>query len=430
MNPASLSDRGKSAAVSPLRADFELFDEVMQDHYDAATNPNGKIPLCIAENVLGWPPLRDKLRAISQEKIPPDWVGTYTSILGHPDFRAALAHFLTRRLGGDALNPANLVVSAGATATIELSAFLLADADDYAVIPAPAYTAYTPDLGNRAGVRRYDLQVAASDEHPGYYDLKRTDLDAAYEELGEKFRLLILTQPNNPTGQVYAADQIHEAVSWCEERGIHCIVNEIYALSLIDQNHAAVAQDYPARQWFVSCLPQLVARRSDYFHWWYSFSKDFGVSGLRMGALYSTNDALIKAWGNYGAPGTTSNHTQWLLTELLSDEAWLTDWFTNKIPLTDSYAEVVATFKKLNVRYTPAVGSLFVWFQLADRLRADTDGAWEELWRDIYERTGLLLTHPLGMGGNERGWFRLVYSGVPIATLRVALRRLEAYLAQ
>jgi hypothetical protein len=47
---------------------------------------------------------------------------------------------------------------------------------------------------------------------------------------------------------------------------------------------------------------------SPYLHWWYSFSKDFGISGLRVGLLYSHNTALLEAWGNSGAPSITSNY--------------------------------------------------------------------------------------------------------------------------
>ncbi|NJC25459.1 aminotransferase class I/II-fold pyridoxal phosphate-dependent enzyme [Neolewinella antarctica] len=427
MNPASLSKRGRTAATSPLRADFELFEAVMQNHYHPEDNPTGAIPLCIAENILGWAPLRDKFREIVAAKTTPDWVASYTSTLGHPEFRAALAQFLSKHLGGDSLNPETMAIMAGATATIEMTAFMLGDPGDVAVIPAPAYTVYTGDIGNRAGMERYDLHLADSEEHPGLFNLRTQDLDASYAELGERFKLLILTQPNNPTGQVFTEDQIFDAVTWCEERQIHCVVNELYALSLIDQSHPVIADDYGDRQWFVSCLSQLEQRRSDYFHWWYSFSKDFGVSGLRIGAMYTKNEALIKAWANYSAPGTSSNYVQWLLTELLNDGDWAINWIREENRLTESYVEVIKTLRALAIPYTPAVGSLFVWFDLSGRLTADTDEAWVALWEEVYDRTGLLLTHPLGMGARKRGWMRLVFSGVPRATIRVAMRRFSEY---
>lgn len=427
MNSTSLSKRGQHAAKTPLRADFELLDQAVQNEYHPTRNPQGAIPLCIAENLLGWEKLRDKLQQIAATKQTPDWVASYTSTLGHPDFRSALAKFLSKRLGGNELNPDTMAISAGATATIEMTGFLLADAGDVAVLPGPAYGGYKPDLVNRAGMDLYHLNLADSDEHPGTYHLQTKDLDSAYEALGDRFKLLILTQPNNPTGQVFTEDQLFAAVSWCEERKIHCVVNEIYAMSLIDQERPAIADDYEDRQWFVSCLPQLEIRNSAYFHWWYSFSKDFGISGLRVGVLYTKNEALIKAWANSGAPSISSNYTQWLLSELLQEGEWIEKWMKVDRDITDSYTIVIQTLRDLKIPYTPAIGSLFVWFDLSNRLSADTDEAWEALWLDIYESTGLLLTYPIGMGGESRGWFRMVYSGVSRGTIEEVMLRFRKY---
>ena len=428
MNIQSLSRLGQRAITNPIRADFDFFDEVMQDRYNVSTNPNGKIPLCIAENVLGWDALRRKLSEISRENVVPDWVAGYTATVGHPDFRAALAKFLTRQLGGQGLDPDGLAISAGATGVIETTAFLLGNPGDYAVIPGPAYSVYANDIGNKAGLERYDLHLDTLRNHTGAYRLTASDLDRAYADLGARFKLLILTQPNNPTGQIYLEEDILNAVAWCETHDVHCIVNEIYALSTIDQTNPALVQDYDNQQLFVSCLPQLEARKSDHFHWWYSFSKDFGVSGLRIGVLYSENKALLKAYANYSAPVTTSNHTQWLLSELLKEIEWIEKWMATERNVTNPYLRVVQVLRHAEIPYQLAIGSLFVWFDLSSYLSDDTDAAWEELWRDIYHQTGVLLTYPLGMGGPRRGWMRLVYSCVPRPELDEALSRLAKYL--
>ena len=428
MNTQSLSLLGQRAVSNPIRADFDFFDEVMQDRYEASTNAGGKIPLCIAENVIGWKALSQKLSEISRDNPLPDWVAGYTATVGHPDFRAALAKFLTQQLGGRSLDPDCLAISAGATGVIETTAFLLGNPGDYAVIPGPAYSVYTGDIGNKAGLRRYDLHLGTRADRTGIYRLTTSDLDRAYADLGNRFRLLLLTQPNNPTGQIYLEEDILNAVAWCEDHDVHCVVNEIYALSTIDQTEPALLEDYDSQQVFKSCLPQLEARKSDYFHWWYSFSKDFGVSGLRIGVLYSENRALLNAYANYAAPVTTSNHTQWLLSELLKDGTWITNWMVTERDITQSYLRVIRILRRAKIPYQPAVGSLFVWFDLSTYLKEDTDAAWEALWRDLYQQTGVLLTYPLGMGGPRRGWMRLVYSCVHQAELDEALSRLAGYL--
>lgn len=422
-----LSTRARAALNSPMRADLDLFERAMDNAYHLEDNPDGAIPLCIAENLLSWPALRDKFQRIVATRTTPDWVAGYAPTLGAPEFREALAGFLSKHLGGNALNPETLAIAGGATAVIEQTAFLLGNPGDVAVIPAPTYAVYAKDVGNRADMEVHYLHLPPHPESPCRYQLTTSDLDAALAELGNRFRMLILTQPNNPTGQVFTEDNIYACLNWCEEHRVHLVVNELYALSLIDQSHPDLIDEYPGREWFVSCLPLLEARGSDYFHWWYSFSKDFGISGFRLGALYTKNERLIKAWANNCAPSIAGNYAQWLLTELLNDGDWAINHIRN-IPLTESYTTVIRSLRSRNIEYIPAVGSLFVWFNLAPYLNEPSHEAQEDLWTEIFEQTGVLLTAPGGMGTPEPGWFRLVYSGVDRSTLTVAMNRLLGFL--
>ncbi len=430
----SLSQRGISAISQPLRADLDLFYEGMEDRYDEHDNPGGKFLLCIAENLLNWPEMEAKLREIAAGQIP-EWVPSYTSILGAPPLREAAAGFLERHLSGVPLNPERLAIAAGDAAVIEMCAFLLGDPGDVVVIPSPAYMAYTPDIGNKANLKRYDLHHLAPATHPStsvrasYYDLTIEDLDRAYAQLGDRFRVLLLTQPNNPTGQVYTPSQIGEFADWCINHKIHLVSNEIYALSLLNQDHEDIAADYSEQVVFTSLLRLLEEKQSDYLHWWYAISKDFGLSGLRMGMAYTHNEGLLQAWGNYGATSMTSNHTQWMIAEIFLDTNWTPKFIErNQQRLTESYAVVVRMLKRHKIPYAHALGSLFVWLDFSRFLRADTEEAELELWRDIYDHTGILLTSPVGMGSQERGWLRLVYSCVSTEALGVAMRRLEQWI--
>jgi len=424
----SLSKRGQAALNQPLRADLDLFFSAMEDQYHPTDNPDGKLPLCVAENLHQSERMREKLRQIAAGPIP-DWVPGYTAILGAPELRQATCQMLERLLDVPGLDPENLAAAAGAAAVIELSALLLGNPGDYVVIPGPAYMAYTPDLGNKAGLKRHDLHARKPGMHE-HYDLDTGDLDRAYAELGDRFRILLLTQPNNPTGQVFTADQLEIFADWCIERSIHLVVNEIYLFSRFDQSHPVLRQ-YLFREAaipFQSFLPILNRRQSPFLHWWYAISKDFGLSGLRLGFAYTCNEDLLKAWGNYGAPSMASNHTQWMLAEVFRDTEWTMDFLSrSQVSLTESYATVIQALEG-KVRYSSAVGSLFVWFDLSAYLAEDTLAAEQALWRRIYDETGILFTAPDGMGSPERGWFRLVHSCVPLDSLRVAMQRFSEWL--
>jgi len=137
--------------------------------------------------------------------------------------------------------------------------------------------------------------------------------------------------------------------------------------------------------------------------------------------LYSRNSDLVQAFGNLGAPHTVSNHTQWLLSQVFADDAFLTAFAkTNQALLTEAYATVISSLRAQHIAYVPARGSLFVWAQLNDNPKKSD----EDFWRELYESTGILLTSPNGFGHSSSGWLRIVYSCVSTSTLQEALRRL------
>ena len=419
-----LSQRGTRKADQPLRPDIDLFREAEENAY-GPDNPDGAITLCIAENLLQWPRLRDKLRRITSERAWPDWMAAYTQLGGHPDFREAVAGFVGAHIAGRKLDPANFCASAGATAVVEVSAMVLGDAGDYAVFPAPAYQAYAPDVANKAGLQRYDIRHYQASFGTEYHPLSVHELEAAREALGDQFRVLVLTQPDNPTGAVYSADQLRTFADWCIANRIHLVVNEIYALSQLDPAAEGVRNKAP----FTSFLPLLEERDSPYLHWWYSFSKDFGLSGFRIGLVYSRNARFRAAYTNYNAPHQVSNLTQWVVAELLGETSFVTDFQAeNRRLLTESYLIVTRTLDRLGAPYTAARGSLFVWADLSGYLPERTPEAAEQWWKSLFEQTGVLLTAPGGLGQPDAGWFRIVYSGVDPSALREAMGRIERYL--
>jgi len=429
----SLSLRGTRAASSPLRIDYDAFQEAMECPYDPVLNPEGVLALNVAENRLGWSDLRSKLEAISASVPIPDWVPGYSLSRGAPEFRQALASFLSVHLTGCTLDPECFGVSAGATGVIEMTSFFLADPGDVAVIPAPCYPVYRQDIGNMAEVERYDLVTHhdLSDIASGPR-LEVPDLERALSEIeasGRNMRMVILTTPDNPTGGVYSERTLREIARWCVASEVHLVVNEIYGLSTIDTTHGDLERDYGDVPRSVPFAQIMADERSDYLHMWYALSKDLGVSGLRTGAIYSHNADLITGWENLNLTHSVSNHTQWLLSELLSDQEFMAEYIEeNRRRLTDAYASVIRTLRRVGVPYVPSRGSLFVWLDLSEFMSGDTDEAELALWDDLHRTAGILLTPGVGFGHSGRGRFRLVYPCVSRPELSVALRRLEDFI--
>ncbi len=428
---SSISKRGQVISQSPLRTDLDISFEAQKDQYHPVENPEGTFPLNIAENRLQWPLLKKQFQAICAQNIIPDWVLGYTSPLGDMYFRKAIGEFYEQYLCSSKINPEQLAVSPGATGIIELSALILADTNNMCAIPAPAYPVYEKDLQNIAEVRRFDI-INDSEER----DLKKinpitlNDIKKAHKRIkknGERLKMLVLTSPDNPTGIKYSSKQIKKIAEWCIEKRIHLIVNEIYALSTININHPAIQVDYKQSK-FQSFLDIMSEYQNDYLHHWYSLSKDFGISGFRVGIVYTHNVDFIKAYENLNVGHTVSNHTQWMLAEFLKDHRFIDQYVAdNQHLLTQSYVAIISLLQKYKIPYAPARGGLFIWVDLSQFLIKHTAESDANFWLDLYKKTGVLLTPGNGFGHRAFGKYRLVYPYINIEDLNVALNRLEKY---
>jgi len=280
---------------------------------------------------------------------------------------------------------------------------------------------------------RYDLQTHFDIKEIGsnapvtveMLDKVKNDLDAQ----GKCFKLLLITAPDNPTGVCYSKYQLDNLASWCIKNKVHMIVNEIYGLSTIDITDTTLKEEYDHSLEIASFAQLMQKHKSDYLHLWYAMSKDFASSGLRIGILHSLNEAFMEGFSNANIPHMVSNHTQWMIGKLLSDDVFLNDYIpNNRINLTKSYKLTIETLKKLDIEYVPIRGSFFVWADFSKYLTGQTQDAEDELWLDIYKETGIVLTPGKGFQHQKKGLFRIVFTAVPYDHLEVAMKRLTQHL--
>lgn len=433
MMNASISQRGLAASKSVLRVDLELYFEAVGNLYHKTENPTGAFPLNVAENRLAWPLLKKKMEDLAVQHPIQDWVANYTDTTGAPTFRKVVADFQSRFLTGCEIDPDHLCLSPGATSVIDLSSWILGEPGDVAVFPAPCYPVYRQDIGNKSGLERFDLvthhELSALQNGPLLTVQHLDDALKQIQQAGKRFRMLVITNPDNPTGGMYSRQQLEDYTDWCLRHNIHLIVNEIYGLSQIDTHHADISGDYAQPFAFYSFANIIQERKSDYLHHWYALSKDFGASGFRVGMLYTLNKTFREAYNNLNAPSMISNYAQWIFELVLSDHAFVQEYInTNQNMLTENYVATIRLCKKMNIPYAPARGSLFVWLDMSEFLDDNTEESEHLLWSDLYKETGILLTPGDGFGNTKRGQFRLVYSYTQINDLLVALGRLGNYI--
>ncbi len=428
-----LSLRGQRAAETTPRIDLKVYFEALSNLYHPGSNPTGAFPLNMAENKLCWHLLKAKMKEVCSERIIEDWVPGYTSALGEEDVRTSIANFLTNFLAKVEIDPNTLAISSGATAVIETSAFLLCGPGDVVAFPAPSYPVYKQDISTFPQLSRYNITTHYHlDEVVNRPILLEEDLERSYrsiKENGGQLRMVVLTHPDNPTGRIYKEEDLQWIADWCIERRIHLVVNEIYGLSLLNISHSELQEDYNDPCPFRSFAEIMKDRKSPYLHQWYAFSKDFGISGLRVGVLHSHNEHLIRAYGNVNLSKMVSNHTQWIIKYILDDTNFLTDYIDeNRRLLTKAYLIVVKTLRQLQIPYLPSRGSLFVWIDLSEFLQSSTQEAEEDFWMKLYGETGILLTPGSGFGHRKKGQFRVVCTFLPIDHLTEAMKKFKYFI--
>jgi aspartate/methionine/tyrosine aminotransferase len=183
----------------------------------------------------------------------------YTNATGLPKLRQAIAHWYGTRFGVD-VAASRIVVTAGASAALQLATLALVDPGDEWLLPDPSYPCnrhFVAAAGGRA------VLLPAGPEH-------RFQLDAAAVQgaWGAHTRGVLLASPSNPTGTSIERAEMQRIVQAVRERGGVSLVDEIYLGLSYDDAFGHSALEHGQDLIVVN-----------------SFSKYFGMTGWRLGWL-------------------------------------------------------------------------------------------------------------------------------------------------
>jgi aspartate/methionine/tyrosine aminotransferase len=183
----------------------------------------------------------------------------YTQATGLHELREAIAGWYAQRFGLD-VDPGRIVITAGASAALQLACLALFGPGDEVLMPDPSYPC------NRHFVAAADARAVLLPAGPeARFQPDAASVAAAWTAAT---RGVLLASPSNPTGTSIAPQALAEIVAAVRARGGVTIVDEIYlGLSYDDRyGHGALA------------LGDDVISVN-------SFSKYFGMTGWRLGWL-------------------------------------------------------------------------------------------------------------------------------------------------
>jgi aspartate/methionine/tyrosine aminotransferase len=146
-------------------------------------------------------------------------VTQYTSALGIHALREAIAaHY--QHAYGLTVDPARIVVTAGASAALLLACTALVDRDDEVLMPDPCYPC------NRHFVTAAEGKPVLVPSGPeARFQLTAADVERLWTD---RTRGVLLASPSNPTGTSIEPDELKRIVHAVRARGGFTIVDEIY----------------------------------------------------------------------------------------------------------------------------------------------------------------------------------------------------------
>ena len=226
---------------------------------ESAAGQRPMIYLNIGEPDFTAPPLVQQ----AAERAIRDGRSQYTQALGLPALREAIAGWYGTHFGAT-VDPARIVVTAGASAALQLACLALIDAGDEILMPDPSYPCNRQFVQAAEGTAR---MVPCGPEQR--FQLSAEQVRAHW---GERTRGVLLASPSNPTGTSIARDELQRIAATVRERD---------GITLIDEIYLGLSHDAAFGQTALT-LPEGLGDTVISVN---SFSKYFNMTGWRLGWL-------------------------------------------------------------------------------------------------------------------------------------------------
>lgn len=184
----------------------------------------------------------------------------YLPTQGLPELCEAVAAFYRDRFGYN-FSAENVCIGPGSKELIFQTLYLM---EGPLLVPAPSWVSYGP----QAALRGKEI-VQIPTKRKNCYRLQVADLDRVAHKLGQQQKLLIINNPNNPTGCIYSKNELKELAKICRAYQIIVISDEIYAMiDFTNNQHSSLAHYYPEGTIVTGGL-----------------SKSFAAGGYRLGIM-------------------------------------------------------------------------------------------------------------------------------------------------
>jgi aspartate aminotransferase len=212
-------------------------------------------------------------------------VFAYSPSAGTPECLATFVEYY-RRLGVS-LSADELIATTGGSEAVFFAMMACGNEGDDVLLVEPFYTNYQA-FATMAGLRLVALTCRGED---GFHLPPR---EAWEKALTPRTRMVLLCNPNNPTGTVYAPEELRAVAAFCRDHGLFLISDEVYRELVYDGRTLESALTLRGFEQNVVVVDSL--------------SKRYSACGIRLGCLATRNRdvygaCLRMAQGRLSPPG-------------------------------------------------------------------------------------------------------------------------------
>ena len=186
----------------------------------------------------------------------------YGPTAGIPELRKAVAERFSKygELTGDNI----MITPSGSSALLEITMSVVNPGDDV-LVPSPGFVIYGPHA-QLAGGTYTEYKLTDGDFQP--------DIDDIQSKITSKTKMLVVTNPSNPTGGVLNEQSYKALCDIAEDKDITILADEVYESFIYEGKHHS----------FMNQLDKAIVASG--------FSKMMAVTGWRMGFLCASKEMM------------------------------------------------------------------------------------------------------------------------------------------
>ena len=268
-----LSSRAKSVSPSLTLAITAKAKKMKQEGVDVISFGSGEPDFDTPDNIKS-----AAIKAIQQG------FTKYTAESGTDELKKAICEKFQKD-NGLTYSPSQIVVSCGAKHSLYNIIQAVCEKGDEVIIPSPYWLSY-PEMAILAEAKPVFIET---DDSSGF----KISLPAIKKAITKNTKVVIINSPSNPTGSIYAKEELKEIGKLLSEKEILIISDEIYEKIIFDGNlHVSIAS-----------LGEDIFKNTVVVN---GVSKSFAMTGWRIGYLAASSNELVAAIKNIQSHSTSN----------------------------------------------------------------------------------------------------------------------------